>query len=115
MIDEPGWTAGSVISAMPVRGPLDSRRRSLASWIRLSAAPRSAAEKATKSSRRLRRLDEVVGGAERHAGKLRERVDHPRRIARVGVQAGAGGGAADVEGARLFERPLDALRAPCAP
>ncbi len=30
MIDEPGCTGGSVISAIPVRGPLDSRRRSLA-------------------------------------------------------------------------------------
>ncbi len=44
MIDEPGCTAGRVISPKPVRGPDDIRRRSSMILSRSTASPRSAAE-----------------------------------------------------------------------
>src|SRR5437867_735205 len=42
MMLDPGWTAGSVISARPQRGPLFMRRTSPAILIRLAATPPSA-------------------------------------------------------------------------
>ena len=47
MIDEPGWRAGSLISAKPVRGPDDISSRSSAILARSTASPRSAAETAS--------------------------------------------------------------------
>ena len=42
--DEPGWTAGSVISESPARGPMLSRRRSLATFPTSTAKRRIAPE-----------------------------------------------------------------------
>ena len=49
MIDEPGCTAGRMISSSPVRGPDTMRRRSLTILERSRARPRSDAEKAAAS------------------------------------------------------------------
>ena len=44
MIDDPGCTAGSAISAMPARGPMLSSRRSLATLPSSTASRRIAPE-----------------------------------------------------------------------
>ena len=49
MIDDPGCTAGSLISSMPVRGPMTMRRRSLAILLRSIASTRIAALKPATS------------------------------------------------------------------
>ena len=49
MIDDPGCTAGSLISSIPVRGPITMRRRSLAILLRSIASTRSCAENAAAS------------------------------------------------------------------
>ena len=49
MIDDPGWTAGSVISARPALGPMLSSRRSLATLPNSTASRRIAPEYATTS------------------------------------------------------------------
>ena len=49
MIDDPGCTAGSVISSMPVRGPMTISRRSLAILLRSIASTRSCALKPATS------------------------------------------------------------------
>ena len=50
MIELPGWSEGSVISAMPVRGPLDIQRRSLAILKRETATVLSAPDALTAAS-----------------------------------------------------------------
>src|SRR3972149_780936 len=49
IIDEPGWAGGGDISAMPVLGPDERRRTSLAILMRSRAASRKAPEKEEKS------------------------------------------------------------------
>src|SRR6185312_14025085 len=49
MIEEPGCTAGRVISSMPVRGPMTMRRRSLAILLRSIASTRTCALNAATS------------------------------------------------------------------
>ena len=49
MIDEPGCTAGSAISASPARGPMLSSRRSLATLPNSTARRRTAPETASTS------------------------------------------------------------------
>ena len=49
MIDDPACTAGSRISPMPVRGPLDSRRRSLHSFDSFTATRFSNPENSTNA------------------------------------------------------------------
>ncbi len=44
MIEDPGWTAGRMISARPARGPMASRRRSLAILPSSTARRRTADE-----------------------------------------------------------------------
>ncbi len=50
MMEEPGCTAGKVISPSPVRGPLASKRRSLEMRVSSSASPLILADKSCKSS-----------------------------------------------------------------
>ena len=64
MIDEPGCTAGSLISSMPVRGPITMRRRSLAILLRSSASTRSDALNAGHVAHALHELDAVLADAQ---------------------------------------------------
>ena len=72
MIDEPGCTAGSAISAMPARGPMLSSRRSLATFAELHRQPPHRA-----------RVGEHVAHALRHA----EAVGAPARSGKPGEAA----------------------------
>lgn len=49
MIELPGWRGGRLISLMPVRGPLESRRRSLQIFDSLTAVRLSMPENSTKA------------------------------------------------------------------
>ena len=51
MIELPGWRAGRLISLMPVRGPLDSRRRSLQIFDSLTAVRLSMPENSASRSK----------------------------------------------------------------
>ena len=64
MIDEPGCTAGSLISSMPVRGPITIRRRSLAILLRSIASTRSDALNAGGVAHALHQLDAIVADAQ---------------------------------------------------
>src|SRR5882757_954845 len=68
IIDEPGCSAGRAISASPVFGPLERRRRSLVIRISSSARLRSAAE--TTLMARLHCITQVAGRLQRAATNL---------------------------------------------
>ena len=72
MIDEPGCTGGSVISASPARGPMLSSRRSLAT---LPSFDRQAAHRA--------RVREHVAHALRHPEQIRAPASAAGRSARA--------------------------------
>ena len=87
MIDEPGCTAGSMISSMPVRGPMTIRRRSLAILLRSIASTRSVRAEAGGVAHALHELDAILADAQlepgdRAAGACSSAPDTPARPSR---------------------------------
>src|SRR3569833_576587 len=101
MMLEPGCTAGSRISPMPVRGPEASRR--------MSFAMRGGV--ALDVGGRVLLRGEVGGGADAFAGETRELGRGIHRIFRRGVEARASGAATEPDLAQCVARLLEALRA----
>ena len=97
MIEEPACTAGRRISPMPVRGPLDSRRRSLQIFDSLTAMRFSTPENKNEGAHVGGRLDQVGGRHQRLAGDARQLLDRERGVARIGVDAGADRGGAEID------------------
>ena len=70
MIDDPGCTAGSLISSMPVRGPMTMRRRSLAILLRSIASTRSVRAEAGHVAHALHELNAILPDAQLEPGDL---------------------------------------------
>ncbi len=105
----PGCTAGRRISSRPVAGPLESRRKSLAMRVSVMAQRAQARREVGGVGHALHRLEQVAAGAQGLAGQLAQARHHACVVLRVGVQAGAGGGAADAQPAQPVGRGRDAL------
>ena len=95
MMLEPGWRSGRWISPSPARGPEPIQRRSLQILVRLTATTlQRAASSSTSASWPAwasKWLSRLANGMPVSLGELRDdRGGEPRR----GVEAGAGGGAA---------------------
>ena len=112
MIEEPACTAGRRISPKPVRGPLDSRRRSLQILDSLTAMRFSTPENSTKAPMSevasIRFAASTIGWPR----QPRQFLDGERGVARVGVDAGADGGRAEVDLAEQGRRPRRAAPRP---
>src|SRR6266571_3025238 len=106
MIEEPGCTAGSVISDNPARGPMLSRRRSFAIFPSSIASRRMALEYASTSPA-LRDAEQVRGRLQRETGITREVGDNRFPVLVAGIQPGADCGGADVQFLQLLRRPRD--------
>ena len=104
MIDDPGCTAGSLISSMPVRGPMTIRRRSLAIFDRSMARPRSVRAERRRVAHALHELDAVLADAQLEARDLAQMLVHQRGILLLDRHAGADGRAADAEVAQVVGR-----------
>jgi hypothetical protein len=79
MIEEPGCTAGSAISARPARGPLLSSRRSLATFDSSTARRRIAPEYATTSPMLCVTRKRFAAGT-RSTASARDRFDTASRV-----------------------------------
>ncbi len=71
MIDDPGWRAGSRISAKPVRGPDDISSRSSQDLGEVDGETAQGSRHREHRRHRLRGLDEMLCRAQRMAGLLR--------------------------------------------
>ena len=89
MIDEPGCSAGSVISRQAAARPDDSRRRSLAIFIRSAASVLRAPLAATTAWRLPSPSKRSADGAQGQAGPLVDRGEGAGGELGVGVDAGA--------------------------
>src|SRR5215472_17269613 len=93
MIDEPGCSAGNVISARPVLGPEDSSRRSL--LMRMISRARLRKAELTDDIARLDCIAEIVDRHELLARNAREVRDSFLTVLGMSVDAGADSRAAE--------------------
>src|SRR5690606_14121072 len=92
MMLEPGCMGGNEISPRPA-----GRALVVADLGELGRDPLEHARELDEHARVRRGLDEVGAGDERQAGDLRQAITDQRRVARVGVDARADGGGAQVD------------------
>ena len=102
MIDEPGCIGGRLISTRPQRGPEASRRRSLHILESLTATRLSTPENITNAPVSGVASTRFSAQLKVEPGDPAELLDGELGVARVGVDAGADGGAAEVD---LEEQP----------
>ena len=110
MIEDPGWTAGNWISAMPARGPMLNSRRSDATLPTSTASRRSAPENAKHVPHALRDAEAIGGRPQRHAGVRRQVRDGEPRVVVTRVEARSDGRRTEVQLVQLLRGPLDILR-----
>ena len=94
MIDEPFCSSGRKISPSPQRGPLPIQAMSLAILVRETATTLSAPDTSTRASRAPCASNGSAGGGDRQAGVPGQALPHALGELAVGVEAGAGGRAA---------------------
>ena len=111
MIEEPFCSSGRRISASPARGPEPISARSLAILIIETATTFSAPESSTSASRLPFASKRVLGGRDLEPGRLGELRAHALGELGVGVDPGAGRGAAERDLADAAERVADPGRA----
>ena len=104
MIDEPGCTAGSAISARPARGPMLSSRRSLAILPSSTASRRIAPEYAEHIAHALRDAEEIRRRLQRPGPCTRTSLRRRAAVVVAGVQSGADRRRAEVQLAQLLGR-----------
>ena len=109
MIDDPAWRGGSTISPKPACGPEDSSRRSLQIFDSFTAARFSTPGHLHEDAGVARRLDQVARGDVLLAEQVGEVRLHGRGVARVGGDAGADRGRAEVDLAEQRQHLADAL------
>ncbi len=94
---------------MPVRGPLESRRRSVADLRQLHRGALEHAGEQHEGAHVRGGFDQVGGGLERLAADVRQALHGQQLVAGVGVDAGADGGTAQVDlGEQLRRQGLEA-------
>ena len=108
MIDEPFCSSGRISSPSPARGPEPIQRRSFAIFVSEAATTLSAPEVSISASRFACASKWSSGAAIGQPRAVREQRAHALRELGVGVQAGAGRGAAERDLAEPRERVLDA-------
>jgi hypothetical protein len=86
MIDEPGWTAGSWISASPVAGPGAEQADIVGDARQVLRQRAQRAAEVDQVGHALHRLEQVVRFEQLDAGQTAQRVHHPRVVLRVSVQ-----------------------------
>ena len=111
MIDDPGWTAGSVISASPARGPMLKQPQIARDLAQLDREPAHRARVGEDVAHALRDAEQIVRGPQRQPGVSRQVTDHQPPVVVAGVQAGADRRGADVQLAQLPRRLLDVVGA----
>ena len=104
MIEEPACTAGRRISPKPARGPLESRRRSLQIFDSLTATRFSTPENSTKAPMSEVASIRLAAGTIGSCGSAREFLDRQRGVARIGIDAGADRGGAEIDFAKQRRR-----------
>ena len=110
MIEEPFWSSGRNSSPSPARGPEPIHARSWAIFVSETAMTFSAPDSSTSASRLPCASKGSSGGADLEAAVGLEQRAHALGELGMGVQAGAGGGAAE----RDLRRPAAARCAPAA-
>ena len=111
MIEEPFCSSGRKISPMPARGPEPISARSLAIFVNDTAMTLSAPDSSTSASR-LPCASNGSSGAEISRPVASAQLGaHARGELGMGVEAGAGGGAAERDLRDLRQRVADAPRA----
>ena len=111
MIEEPFCSSGRKISPMPARGPEPISAMSLAILVSDTATTFSAPDSSTSASRLAWASNGSAGASIFSFVCLLRSLADLRGELRVGVQAGAGGGAAERDLADVDERAGDALLA----
>ena len=104
IIEEPGWTAGSVISASPVSGPELISRRSLAIRISSSASERSAPETCAKAAMLWVASTRLGAGRSGNPVSSAEPSHHRGRVVRMAVHARARRRRAEVQLVQVLRR-----------
>ena len=102
MIDEPGCTAGSVISSMPVRGPMTISRRSLAILLRSIASTAQRRAERRGVAHALHQLNAILADAQVEPRDLLQVLVHQRRVLLLDRHARADGAAADAQIAQVI-------------
>ena len=107
MIEDPGWTGGSWISAMPARGPMLRSRRSEAILPTSTARRRSAPDTASTSPMLCVTRKRSAAGRSGEPGGVRQVRDGALGVVVAGVEPGAERRGAEVQLVELFRGPRE--------